>query len=95
MLPKLSSAVTVKVVGVPAVAVAGSPDRTNCVVAAALTVIALLVWLRAALLVSVAVTVRWPAVLRVTVNVPTPPISVLLAGSKAAGSLLVIATVPV
>ena len=47
-----------------------------------------------AVAVSVAVTVWLPAVLSVTVNVPTPEVSVLFAGSAARASLLERATVP-
>ena len=44
---------------------------------------------------SVAVIVWLPAVFSVTLNVPTPLVSVALAGKTAAGSLLVNWTVPV
>jgi hypothetical protein len=44
--------------------------------------------------VSVAVIVRSPTVLSVTLNVPTPEVSVDDEGNTAAPSLLVIATVP-
>ena len=78
----------------PAVAVAGAVS-TNCVAAAALTVIELLVPRSEAFTVSVAVSVWLPAVSRVTVKVPTPSVNVSSAGSTAAVSLLVKATVPV
>src|SRR5947199_207804 len=56
---------------------------------------ALLVPVREAVVVSVAVRVRLPAVFSVALNVPTPFVNVPFAGSVAAGSLLVKWTVPV
>ncbi len=44
--------------------------------------------------VSAAVSVWLPAVFSVALNVPVPPVNVALAGSTAAGSLLVKWTVP-
>ena len=86
---------TVKLIAVPAVALAGALT-TKCVAAAALTVIALLVPVRL-LAASVAVSVWLPAVTRVALKVAWPLVSALLAGNftAALGSVLVNATVPV
>ena len=50
---------------------------------------------RLLLAVSVAVIVRLPLVFSIALKVPVPPVSVLLPGSAAAGSVLVKWTVPV
>jgi hypothetical protein len=68
----------------------------KCVVAAALTVIGPLAPLMLLAVLSVAVIVWLPVVVKVALNVPTPAVSTLFAGSNVAApwSLLVNATVP-
>jgi hypothetical protein len=80
--------------GEPAVAAVGTPT-TKCVAAPEPTVIALEVPVIEEVTVSVAVTVWLPSVFKVTWNTPVPLESVEFGGSIAAGSLLVICTVPV
>jgi len=75
------------------VTAAGAATR-RWVAAAGFTAIALLVPVIEALTESVAVIVRLPEVLSVALNVPTPLVSVELAGNVAAGSELVKWTVP-
>ena len=77
----------------PAVVEAGALTP-KCVAAAGLTPIGLPVPVMLLLLVSVAVSVWFPAVLSVAVKVPTPLLSVLLPGRAAWPSLLVKWTVP-
>ena len=84
---------TVALNAAPAVAVAGVV-RLKCVAAAAEVLIAPLVPTIELVTVSVAVTVRLPAVCRVTENVPVPAVRELLAGSTAAPSVLLNCTVP-
>jgi hypothetical protein len=89
------SAVTVKLIAVPEVAVAGAVTE-KCVAAAdAPTVIVPEVPVIVAVTVSVAVIVCAPAVFNVAENVPVPFASVALAGNVAAPSLLVKCTAPV
>jgi hypothetical protein len=88
-----SSAFTVTLTGVPAVAVEGAV--TDKCVAGGVTETALEVPVMDAFAVSLAVTVRLPAVLKVTENVPTPLVSFEFAGRTAALSVLVNFTVPV
>ena len=78
----------------PAVRGEPSPATVRCVAAAGVTEIA--VWLPVidVVTVSVAVTEREPAVLRVTLKVPTPAVSVALADRTACVSVLVRWTVP-
>ena len=93
MLLNWSSAVTLKLIAVPAVAVPGAVTL-KCVVVAAFTVMAPEVPLIVEVTVSVAVMVRLPVVFNVAENVPAPFVSVALAGNDAAASLLVKCTVP-
>ena len=88
-----SSAVTVKLNAMPAVAVAGALTA-KCVAALLLTAIAPDVPVIAGLTVSTAVIVWFPAVRNVAENVPTPLASTESAGSVAAPSVLVKCTVP-
>lgn len=95
-MPKLSSAVTVIVIAVPAVAVKGAAT-TNLEMAAGLTVIAPVVPVTVPVpdaAVSIAVTVWLPAVFNVTEKLPAPFVSVTFAGSAAWLSVLVKRTVP-
>jgi hypothetical protein len=91
-----SSALTVKVMAVPAVAVPGALT-TRCEAAAALTVMVPLTPAMLLVAVSAADSVCAPAVVKVAVNVPTPDSSVLLAGNavELPVSVLVNFTVPV
>ena len=73
---------------------AGGALTTKCVAAAAATFTAPLLPAIEPLAVSVAVTVWLPAVFSVALNVPTPLVSVALAGRAAAASLLLKWTVP-
>ena len=93
VFPKASSAVTVTLIAVPAVAVLGALTK-KCVAAAALTEIELVVPVIELVTVSVAVTVCAPAVFNVTENMPTPLVSVPFAGRVARPSVLVKCTVP-
>ena len=88
-----SRAATVTEKAVPAVAVTGAVT-VKCVAAAGLTVMAFVVPVIELVAVSVAVMVWLPAVFSVAEKVPVPAVSVLLAGSEAAASLLVKCTVP-
>jgi hypothetical protein len=88
-----SRAVTVKLNGVPLVAVAGA-DTAKCVAAAALTAIAPEVPVIDGVTVSVAVIVCEPAVFSVAENVPAPFVNVAFAGNTACPSLLVKCTKP-
>lgn len=78
---------------VPAVAAAGA-ETTKWLAALEVT-LTLAAPVIAGVTVSVAVIVREPDVLNVTEKVPAPLVSVVLAGSTAAPSLLVKCTVPV
>ena len=78
VLPYWSSAVTVKLKALPAVALAG-PLTTKCVAAAALTRTAPPCRQSNCSRVSVAVNVWLPAVFSVALNVPTPLVKVALA----------------
>ena len=84
-----SSAATTKLNVVPAVMTTGKPLIARCVAAAELTTTLALVPVTLLLFVSVAVSVWPPAVLRVTMNVPTPLVNVASAGNTACPSLLV------
>ena len=88
-----SSAVTVRLKALPAVAEAGALT-VKCVAAAADTVIVPLVPVIELVTVSVAVMVWLPPVASVALNVPVPLLSVELAGNTAEPSLLVKCTVP-
>ena len=88
-----SSAVTVKLKAVPAVAEAGA-ETAKCVAVAALTAMVLEVPVIDAVTVSVAVRVWFPAVFKVAEKVPVPLVKVALAGSVAAPSVLVKCAVP-
>jgi hypothetical protein len=66
----------------------------KCVADPALTTIAFDVPVIEEVTVSVAVTVRLPAVFSVALNVPVPFVSVLFAGKLALASVLVKCTVP-
>jgi hypothetical protein len=88
-----SSAVTVKLNAVPAVALAGALT-VKCVAAAALTLTFADVPVIEDVTESVAESVWLPAVLSVALKVPTPLVSVLFAGSTACPSLVVKCTVP-
>ena len=79
--------------GAARVALAGA-EMTNCEAAAAVTLTAPLAPVSELLEVSVAVIVWLAAVLKVIWNVAVPLIKVALAGKTAAGSVLVIWTVP-
>ena len=95
MLPCASIAVTVTVNAVPLAAEAGA-TTTRLAAAPGLTVIAGLVSaVLAGSVTSDAVTVREPAVLRVTLKLFVPPARAALAGRTALLSLLVMATVSV
>jgi hypothetical protein len=83
-----SSAVTVRLNAVPAVAVLGALTA-KCVAGEVLMVMALEVPVIEAFAVSMAVMVCVPAVFSVAENVPVPPLSVLSAGKTASVSLLV------
>ena len=85
MLLNWSSAVTVKLKAVPAVADAGA-DTAKCVAAAALTAIAFDVPVIDGVTVSVAVIVWFPGVFNVAENVPVPFVTVESAGSTATAS---------
>ena len=91
-----SSAVTVKPTLLPAIALAGAVTA-KCVAVVALTVIVVLAPVIDPLIRSVAVSAWPPAVVKVALNVPTPLVSGLAAGSnvEAPWSLLVNDTVPV
>ena len=80
--------------GEPAVAAVGA-CTTKCVAAPEPTAIALEIPVIEEVTVSVAVTVWLPRVFKVTRNTPVPLERVEFAGRVAAGSLLVICTVPV
>ena len=88
-----SSAVTVRLKALPAVAVAGALI-VKCVAVAALTVIVPVVPVMEVVTVSVAVRVWLPAVFKVALKVPAPLVSVLLPGRLAWPSVLVNYTVP-
>src|SRR5437870_3323469 len=95
-LPLLSLAVTVKVAAVPAVMDVGKPLTTNMVATAPpLTTMPFWLPVRDALTVSWAVSDHVPGVLKVALKVPVPPLSVELAGSVAARSVLLKWIVPV
>ena len=94
VLLKASSAVTVRLNGVPAVAVAGALTAKCGPAVEADTPIVPLELDIDDVTVSVAVIVWLPAVARVAEKVPTPLVSVTLAGSTAAASVLVKCTVP-
>jgi hypothetical protein len=87
------NAVTVMLIAVPAVAVAGA-ETVKCVAAGELTVIVPDVPVIAVVSESVAVIVCGPAVFSVAENVPTPFVSVEFAGNVAAPSVLVKCAVP-
>jgi hypothetical protein len=93
VLPAASSAVTVTLLGEPAVAVPGALTVKR-VAAPALTMIVAVVPVVERVIVSVAVTARAPTVFRVTGNIPVPLVRVVSAGSIAALSELVKCTVP-
>ena len=88
-----SSAVTVTLKALPAVAAPGA-DTLKWVAAPAVTLMEPLVPVMLPDTVSVAVIVLLPTVLSVALNVPLPLVSVELAGSTAAPSVLVKCTVP-
>src|SRR5438874_8162163 len=88
-----SSAVTVILKALPAIAAAG-PLTTNRDAAAAPTVIALLLPVIELLTVSVPLMFRLPAVFRVALNVPTPPLKVESAGRTACPSVDMKCTMP-
>jgi hypothetical protein len=77
-----SSAVTVKLKAVPAVAVAGALI-VKCVALAALTVIVPVVPMMEVVTVSVAVSVWLLAVFKVALKLPVPFVSVLFTGNTA------------
>ena len=77
----------------PALTVAGALT-VKCVAKAACTVIALLPPLRVLLCLSVAVRVALPAVTRVALKAPTPPVRVVPGGRVAAVSVLAYDRVP-
>ncbi len=95
MLPNGSSAVTLKLNAVPAVALVGAL-MTKCEAAAALTLMLALVPVTDVKTVSVAVIVRVPAKVRVAMKLPTPFVNVLIVGKLVCAfvSVLVNATVP-
>jgi hypothetical protein len=84
-----SRAVTVTLIGAPAVAVVGAEVKTRDAAAPGLTVIALEVTLSPP---PVAVTAKEPAVFSVTENVLTPEVKAAAAGNVAAVSVEVMAT---
>jgi len=92
-LPNASSAVTVKVMPVPVVAVAGATTE-KCVVVPWPTVIDPEVPVTDGVTVSVAVMVCRPAVVSVAEKVPVPDTRVVSAGSVGPGSELVKCTMP-
>jgi hypothetical protein len=77
-----SSAVTVKLKAVPAVALEGALTL-KCVAVAAPTVIVLVVPVMEEVTVSVAVRLWLPAVFKVALKLPVPFVSVLFAGNMA------------
>ena len=93
VLPPASCAVTVTVIGDPAVAEAGA--ETTSVVAPPAATLTLALPVIDDVAVSVAVTVVVPAVFKVAANVPTPFVSAASAPRIAAVSVLVRCTVPV
>src|SRR5713226_4842334 len=94
VLPNESLAVTVKVPAIPAVTDDGKPATMNVLAAAGLTVIPICAPVMLEDTVSVAVRDWAPAVFKVALNEPVPPVSVELAGRAAWPSLLVKCTVP-
>ena len=91
----LFSAVTVKVKPPPAAALTGALTTKWSGVTVEMTLIAALWPLMVLVTESVAVIVCGPPVFSVTLNVPTPAVSELLAGTKlAAASLLENSTLP-
>jgi hypothetical protein len=83
-----SSAVTVRVMVLPAVMLVGVALTAKCVAAVGLTTIAPLWPVIVLVTVSVAVSVWLPTVDNVALNVPTPAVKALLAGNVGARTLL-------
>ena len=78
----------------PAVNELARPLKPKCVAAPALTVMVFETPLMLAVVASVAVIVRGPAVFKVTLKLPVPPLKVPPPSVAACGSVLVSCTVP-